>query len=63
MDTERKKQELKELEEKVKTHEVKECEVYSRIVGYFRPKKQWNPGKQEEDSFRKYYDKSVRVIN
>jgi hypothetical protein len=25
-----------------------ECEVYSRIVGYFRPIKQWNNGKQEE---------------
>ena len=24
------------------------CEVYSRIVGYLRPVKQWNRGKQEE---------------
>jgi len=23
-------------------------EVYSRVVGYFRPVKQWNAGKQEE---------------
>ena len=23
------------------------CETYSRIVGYFRPTKQWNPGKQQ----------------
>lgn len=29
-----------------------ECEVYSRVVGYFRPVKQWNNGKQEE-----YYDR------
>ncbi|MBD3354989.1 ribonucleoside triphosphate reductase, partial [Candidatus Woesearchaeota archaeon] len=25
-----------------------ECEVYSRIVGYFRPVKNWNKGKKEE---------------
>lgn len=24
------------------------CEVYSRIVGYFRPIRQWNKGKKEE---------------
>ncbi len=24
------------------------CEVYSRIVGYLRPVKQWNEGKQQE---------------
>lgn len=23
-------------------------EVYSRVVGYFRPVQQWSPGKQEE---------------
>lgn len=24
------------------------CEIYSRVVGYFRPVAQWNPGKQSE---------------
>jgi ribonucleoside-triphosphate reductase len=24
------------------------CEVFSRVVGYFRPVNQWNKGKQEE---------------
>jgi len=33
-----------------------ECEVYSRIVGYFRPLKQWNSGKLEEFSQRETYD-------
>jgi len=28
-------------------------EVYSRVVGYFRPVDQWNKGKQEEFSARK----------
>jgi anaerobic ribonucleoside-triphosphate reductase/transcriptional regulator NrdR len=42
--------------------EVKECptcgqasEVFSRIVGYFRPIANWNAGKQEEWKFRKTF--------
>jgi len=31
-------------------------EVYSRVVGYFRPINQWNPGKQSEFNDRKYFD-------
>ena len=26
----------------------KECQVYSRVVGYFRPVQMWNDGKREE---------------
>jgi len=29
------------------------CEVYSRIVGYFRPVQNWNDGKKEEFKDRK----------
>ena len=32
-----------------------ECEVYSRVVGYLRPLKQWNKGKQGEFSERKMF--------
>ncbi len=31
------------------------CEVYSRIVGYLRPIKQWNVGKQAEWKDRKTF--------
>jgi len=31
------------------------CEVYSRIVGYFRPIDQWNIGKQSEHRGRVTY--------
>ena len=31
------------------------CEVYSRVVGYLRPVKQWNKGKQEEFDSRKVF--------
>jgi len=30
-------------------------EVYSRVVGYFRPVSQWNKGKQEEFKERREY--------
>lgn len=33
----------------------KQCEVYSRIVGYLRPIQQWHVGKKEEYSERKEY--------
>ncbi|MCS7134714.1 MAG: ribonucleoside triphosphate reductase [Candidatus Pacearchaeota archaeon] len=31
------------------------CEVYSRIVGYYRPVQQWNEGKQQEFKERKTF--------
>ncbi len=31
------------------------CEVFSRVVGYLRPVKQWNKGKQEEFKARKVF--------
>ena len=34
----------------------KACEVYSRVVGYFRPIKNWNIGKQTEFKERKVFD-------
>ena len=30
-------------------------EIYSRVVGYFRPVNQWNKGKKEEFSERKTF--------
>lgn len=33
----------------------KNCEVYSRIVGYLRPVQQWNIGKQQEFKERENY--------
>jgi len=32
------------------------CEVYSRVVGYMRPVKQWNRGKQQEFADRKVFN-------
>ncbi len=33
-------------------NEFKQCEVYSRIVGYLRPVQNWNEGKMQEFSER-----------
>jgi ribonucleoside-triphosphate reductase len=32
------------------------CEVYSRVVGFYRPIKQWNSGKQQEFKERKTFN-------
>ncbi len=31
-------------------------EIYSRVVGYYRPVQDWNRGKQEEFALREYVD-------
>jgi len=43
-------QETKPEKKKVK---VIPCEIYSRVVGYFRPVQFWNSGKQQEFKERK----------
>jgi ribonucleoside-triphosphate reductase len=34
----------------------RECEVYSRVVGYIRPVQQWHKGKKQEYSERLEYN-------
>lgn len=34
----------------------RECEVYSRVVGYIRPVRQWNTGKKEEYKERQEFN-------
>ncbi len=41
----------------------KECEVYSRIVGYLRPVSQWNAGKHEEYKMRSTYVPTVEEVD
>lgn len=31
------------------------CEIWSRVMGYFRPLTQWNRGKRSEFMERKYF--------
>lgn len=51
--------EIEKLEANLAEVKGTECEVYSRIVGYFRPIKQWNNGKQEEYSEREAFEVAV----
>ena len=37
------------------------CEVYSRIVGYFRPVNNWNNGKKQEFSERVEFEESQTI--
>jgi anaerobic ribonucleoside-triphosphate reductase len=43
----------KQMLEKEKVRAIK-AEVYSRVVGYYRPVQAWNEGKREEFKERKY---------
>lgn len=35
------------------------CEVYSRVVGYFRPVSRWNQGKAKEFTNRKLFSPKI----
>lgn len=37
------------------------CEVFSRIVGYFRPIKNWNDGKKAEFHDRLTFDENISM--
>jgi len=39
------------------------CEVYSRVVGYYRPVQNWNIGKQQEFKERNTYDTNLVYVN
>jgi ribonucleoside-triphosphate reductase len=39
-----------------------ECEVYSRVVGYLRPVRQWNRGKQREFDDRKMFNMMEKKV-
>jgi anaerobic ribonucleoside-triphosphate reductase len=43
----------KEIDHKEKVMTVR-TEVYSRVVGYYRPIQDWNEGKREEFKERRY---------
>ena len=38
------------------------CEVFSRVVGYYRPLQNWNAGKIEEYNDRKFFDVEQKIM-
>lgn len=51
---------IKLKEELIKV-EGSECEVYSRVVGYYRPVKKWNKGKRAEYKDRLSYKSTGKI--
>lgn len=41
----------------------KNCEVFSRVVGYYRPVQFWNEGKQKEFEERKPYSEQKSLAS
>ena len=48
-------------EQEICPHCGQETEVYSRVVGYLRPVKQWNEGKKSEYKLRKTYKVATAI--
>ena len=40
---------------KLEDSERTKCEIWTRVMGYYRPTAYWNKGKQQEHKDRKYY--------
>ncbi len=55
-DVDKIKEKIKKLEEEYANVRGTECEVYSRVVGYYRPVKNWNVGKRKEFEERKVFE-------
>jgi len=47
--------EIREKKKQLKKIKGIDCEIYTRIVGYYRPVKQWNYGQVEQRKNRKNF--------
>lgn len=43
----------------IPNHMRTKCEIFSRVVGYYRPTMNWNRGKMEEFKDRKEFDEKT----
>lgn len=50
------------MSDDVKTVKAVKAEVYSRVVGYYRPVQDWNRGKKEEFSQRQYIEIKTETV-
>jgi len=46
---------IEKLKQKLKIVEGTKTEIYTRIVGYYRPLKNWNKGQREQYKNRKLF--------
>ncbi len=47
----------------VENSERQECEVWTRVMGYYRPVKDHNIGKKQEHRDRKFFREDKAMIN
>ena len=47
----------------LKDEERQQCEVWTRVMGYFRPSSEFNLGKKSEFAERKYFKESNALKN
>ena len=54
-----------EKEVELKDDERQSCEIWTRVMGYFRPVMNWNKGKKSEHAERVYFKekKAMEQIN
>lgn len=45
----------------MKEEERQRCEVWTRVMGYYRPVSQFNRGKQSEFAERQFFVESVQI--
>ena len=45
----------------LKDNERQPCEVWTRVMGYFRPMQNYNKGKVSEFNERKYFNQNVAM--
>lgn len=45
----------------VEDSERQECEIWTRVMGYFRPVQDWNIGKQQENKDRVFFKEPQNV--
>ena len=56
-------EEMNKLKKKIEEIKNAHIDVYSRIVGYYRPIRNWNKGKKAEYSERETFEKSIPKVN
>ena len=62
MEREKIMKEIEQVREQLSATTIHTCEIYSRVVGYYRPVNQWNEGKQDEWGIRSTFNVSLENL-
>lgn len=53
----------KDVKIELKDSERQPCEIWTRVMGYYRPVDAWNIGKKQEFADRKYFDENKAKLS